>query len=365
MPALFPSLRARYFIFPFLGLFAMAFSWITPLPWPFLLVLAVFLVVIVFMAVSHAEVLALRLGEPFGSLVLAIAVTVIEVGLILVLMTADPDATKTLARDTVFSAIMITSGAMVGGSILISTVRNKVAVFNPEGALGALAVLASLSILSLVLPTVTTSSPGPTFSASQLIFATVASLALYVTFLAMQTLRHRDYFLPPVEPTVEFVAEDHLQPPSSRQALMSLLGLTVALITVVGLAQVTSPLIQEAVSVLGLPQLVVAVSIAVLVLLPETISAYKAARLDRIQTSLNLAYGSALASIGLTIPAIAMISLLTGIEINLGLGASEIVLLILTLIVSVITVIPGRATILQGAVHLSIFGAFILVVFSP
>lgn len=365
MTTKFLSLRSRFFIVPVLGVVLLGLTWNIDLPWFLLLGLAALLVAVVAIAVSHAEVIALRVGEPFGSLVLAVAVTVIEVGMILVLMTSDPESTKNLARDTVFAAIMITTGAMVGGSILIRTWNNRVAVFNPEGVLGALAVLASLSILSLVLPSFTISSSGPTFTTTQLIFAAVTSLVLYLTFLAMQTLRHRDFFLPPTETNQLPAKNDHVDPPSSKQATMSVFGLLISLLAVVGLAQVTSPLIRETVAFFGLPQLVVAVSIAVVVLLPESLSAFKAARYGRTQNSLNLAYGSALASIGLTIPTIAVISLLFDFDINLGLGPTEIVLLILTLIVSVMTIVPGRATILQGAVHLSIFGAFLMVVFTP
>jgi Ca2+:H+ antiporter len=361
----FSGLRPTYFAFPALGLLFLALSWGQTLALPVLLVLGLVLIATVFVAVHHAEVVALRVGEPYGSLILAMAVTIIEVGMILVLMIDNPEANKNLARDTVFTAIMITTGGMIGGALLIKSLRRKVATFSPEGVVGALAALASLSLLSLVLPSFTTSSSGPTFSPTQLAFAALASLVVYLTFVAMQTVRHRDYFLPPAKLNSTQSLTVHVNPPTSQQAIFSAIGLVGSLVAVVGLAKVTSPLVQGVVNGLGLPQTVVALSIAAVVLLPESISAMKAALYGRTQTSLNLAMGSALASIGLTIPAIAIISLVFGFQVNLGLGATEISLLILTLFVSALTLIPGKASILQGAVHLTIFGAFILLVFTP
>ncbi len=365
MATKFTGLRAGYFATPAIGLFLLALSWNQVLATPVLLILGLVLVAMVFVAVHHAEVVALRVGEPFGSLVLAVAVTVIEVGMIIVLMIDSPETTQNLARDTVFTAIMITIGGMIGGAILIKSVKRKIATFSPEGVVGALAALASLSILSLVLPTFTTSTPGPTFSDTQLLFAAVTSLVLYLTFVAMQTVRHRDYFLPPASPSGTQSLTVHVKPPTLKQAQLSAIGLIVSLVVVVGLAKTTSPLVQGVVTGLGLPQMVVALSIAFVVLLPESISALKAAAYGRTQTSLNLALGSALASIGLTIPAIAIISLVFGYQVNLGLAPTEIALLFLALLVSALTLLPGKASILQGAVHLSIFGAFILVVFTP
>ena len=361
----FSGLRPSYFAFPALALLFLALSWEQALAAPVLVILGLVMMGAVFVAVHHAEVVALRVGEPFGSLILAVAVTIIEVGMILVLMIESPETTKNLARDTVFTAVMITTAGMVGGALLIKSLRRKVATFSPEGVVGALAALASLSILSLVLPSFTTSTVGPTFSPTQLAFAAVTSLVIYLTFVAMQTIRHRDYFLPPARLNSTQSLTIHVNRPTNQQAIFSVVGLVAALVAVVGLAKVTSPLVQGFVSNFGLPHTVVALSIAGVVLLPEFIAALKASLYGRTQTSLNLAMGSALASIGLTIPAIAVISLVFGYQVNLGLGATEISLLILTLFVSALTLLPGKASILQGAVHLSIFGAFILVVFTP
>ena len=361
----FRDLKPLYFAVPLGALFLLALSWDQSLGTGVLLFLGVVLAVCVFIAVSHAEVIALRVGEPFGSLILAAAVTIIEVGMIIVLVIENPDKTQNLARDTVFAAIMITTGAILGASIVIKSLRLKFSTFNPEGAVPALAALASLSVLSLVLPSFTTSTPGPTFNDTQLVFAAVTSLVIYLTFVLMQTVRHRDFFLPPPRANAPKIANSHFKSPTSTQAIYSIVGLVASLVAVVGLAKVTSPLIQGTVNTFGLPQMVVALSIALIVLLPESISALKAAAYGRTQTSINLALGSALASIGMTIPAIAAISIVFGYQVNLGLGPTEIALLFLALFVSALTLLPGKASLLQGAVHLSIFAAFVLVVFTP
>ena len=199
----------------------------------------------------------------------------------------------------------------------------------------------------------------------QLVFAAIVSLAIYITFIAVQTVRHRDYFLPPPKEDHTIPEESHVEPPSTKAALQSLAGLVISLIAVVGLAKVTSPLVQGVVDDYELPQMLVAISIAMVVLLPESISAIKSARYGRTQTSLNLAYGSALASIGLTIPVIALISLFSQYQFNLGLNPTELVLLALTFVVSILTVVPGRATLLQSIIHLSIFGSFLMFAATP
>jgi Ca2+:H+ antiporter len=313
-------------------------------------------------AVHHAEVVAHRVGEPFGSLVLAVAVTVIEVGLIITLMVSGGDGAATLARDTVFAAVMITCNGIVGLCLLVTALRHRVAVFNPEGTGAALATVITIATLSLVLPTFTTSSPGPQFTGPQLAFAAVASLVLYGLFVLVQNVRHRDYFLPVDAMDGE---TGHAGLPPTRRALVSFGLLLAALVAVVGLAKVESGTIEAGVAGAGLPQSFVGVVIALLVLLPETLAAVRNARRDRVQISLNLALGSAIASIGLTIPAIAIASVWLGGPLVLGLGATQIVLLALTAGVGVLTVMPGRATLLQAAVHLAICAAFFVLAASP
>jgi Ca2+:H+ antiporter len=316
-------------------------------------------------AVHHAEVVAHKVGEPYGSLVLAVAVTIIEVALIVTLMISGGDQTQTLARDTVFAAVMITCNGILGLSLLAGAVRRRIAVFNPEGTGGALAAVATIAGLSMVLPTFTTSRSGPEFSPAQLAFAAVCSLGLYLLFVAVQTRRHRDYFLPITTAGKVIDDEDHADPPTARAALTSLGLLLVALLAVVGLAKGISPAIESAVADAGLPQSVVGVVIALLVLLPETIAALRAAVRDRIQTSLNLALGSAMASIGLTIPTIAVAMIWLDGPLVLGLGGTQMVLLALTVVVGTLTVVPGRANVLQGGIHLGLLAAFLFLATNP
>ncbi|GAJ84991.1 putative calcium/proton antiporter [Nocardia brasiliensis NBRC 14402] len=353
------------FVIPLLAAVALALTWGRSLSGVAVIVVAAALIGAVLAAVYHAEVVAHRVGEPFGSLVLAVAVTVIEVALIVTLMISGGDKAASLARDTVFAAVMITCNGIVGLALLVGALRRRVAVFNAEGTGAALATVATLATLSLVLPTFTTSTPGPEFSAAQLAFAAVASLALYGLFVMVQTVRHPDDFLPVEGDGVVTDDDAHETRPTVRAALLSLLLLFVALVCVVGLAKVVSPAIESAVASAGLPPSAVGVVIALLVLLPETLAAFNAARRDRVQISLNLALGSAMASIGLTIPVIAVATIWLDGPLVLGLGATQMVLLGLTVVVGTLTVVPGRATLLQGGVHLALFSAFVFLAASP
>jgi Ca2+:H+ antiporter len=319
------------------------------------------LIATVFAAVYHAEVVAHRTGEPFGTLVLAVAVTVIEVALIVSVMVAAPANKAGLARDTVFAAVMIVCNGIVGLCLLWGGARHHEQGFQVHGASAALAVLAALTILTLVLPNVATTAPGPFFSTSQLVFAGIVSLVLYVSFVFVQTVRHRDYFLA-VEGGDE---EAHAAPPSGKTAAVSAGLLLAALVAVVGLAKALTPTLEIAIARVGAPKAVVGIVIAALVLLPEALAALRAARANRLQTSLNLALGSALASIGLTIPAVAVVSIVLGQPVELGLGEKDQVLLALTLLVGVITLGTGRTTVLQGIVHLVIFAVFLFFAVVP
>ena len=348
---------------PLLAAVVLALTWGTKPGTVALVIAGAFLAGAVLAAVHHAEVVAHRVGEPFGSLVLAVAVTVIEVALIVTLMVSGGDETATLARDAVFAALMITLNGIVGISLLIGALRRRFAEFNAEGTATALATVFTLATLSLVLPTFTTSRPGPEFSPAQLAFAAVASIALYGLFVVVQTVRHRDYFLP-VGPAAED-PEEHAAPPSDREALTSLALLVVSLVAVVGLAKTESPAIEDAVAAIGAPQSAVGVVIALLVLLPETTAAVRNARRDRVQTSFNLALGSAIASIGLIIPVIAIASIWLEGPLELGLGPTQMVLLAITVVVGALTVLPGRATIQEGGLHLVLFAAFVFLAIRP
>ncbi|MGN9810324.1 calcium:proton antiporter [Micromonospora sp. BQ11] len=350
---------------PLLAVVVLILTWGRDLPGAVVAVVALLLAGAVLAAVHHAEVVAHRVGEPYGSLVLAVAVTVIEVALIVTLMISGGEKTQTLARDTVFAAVMITVNGILGLSLLLGALRRRVAVFNSEGTGGALATVATLATLSLVVPSFTTSRPGPEFSPAQLAFAAVASLALYGLFVLVQTGRHRDYFLPVTSEGRPVSEDEHAAPPSTKTALVSLGLLVVALVAVVGDAKTVSPTIEAAVAGANLPHSFVGVVIALLVLLPETLAATRAARRDRVQISLNLALGSAMASIGLTIPAIAIASIWLDGPLLLGLGGTQMTLLALTVVTGVLTVVPGRATVLQGGVHLVLLAAFVFLAASP
>jgi Ca2+:H+ antiporter len=316
-------------------------------------------------AVHHAEVVAHRVGEPYGSLVLAVAVTVIEVALIVTLMFGGGGDAATLARDTVFAAVMITCNGIVGLSLLAGTLRQHEVPFNAGGAGAALATVTTLATLGLVLPTFTTATPGPQFSPPQLAFAATVSLALYGLFVVVQTGRHRDYFLPTTVDGALMEDEVHAHPPTVQVATFSMSLLLVALVAVVGTAKLVSPTVERAVLSAGMPLSVVGVVIALLILLPETLAAVRAARRGRLQISLNLAYGSAMASIGLTIPTMALVSPWLPVPLHLGLGSVHIVLLALTTVVSVLTVVPGRATLLQAGVHMSLLAAYLFLSVTP
>jgi Ca2+:H+ antiporter len=341
---------------PVIGLLLLVATWGSHPPTVILVIVGVFLAASVLGAVHHAEIIAHRVGEPFGSLVLAVAVTVIEVGLIVTLMVGDSEGNQTLARDTVFAAAMITTNGILGMSVLVAALRDHTASFNAEGTATALATVSTLAVMTLVLPTFTTSAPGPEFTSSQLAFAAVVSVALYGLFVFVQTVRHRDYFV---------ADEEHAAPPTDREALISLSLLVVALVAVVGLAKIESEPIEDVVTGLGAPKSAVGVVIALLVLGPETLAAYRNARRGRVQTSLNLALGSAMASIGLTIPAIAVASIWLEGPLVLGLDSTQIVLLVITMVVGALTVLPGRATVQEGGVHLVLFAAFVFLALNP
>jgi Ca2+:H+ antiporter len=319
------------------------------------------LITTVFAAVYHAEVVAHRVGEPFGTIVLAIAVTVIEVALIVSVVIAAPAEKADLARDTVFAAVMIVCNGIVGACLLWGGARHREQGFHVQGASAALAVLAALTILTLILPNVATSVPGPVFSTTQLVFAAVVSLVLYGGFIFVQTVRHRDYFLP-FEPESQGT---HALAPPNRAALISFGLLLVALVAIVGLAKSLTPVVETGVRLLNVPKGLVGIIIAALVLMPESLAALQAARANRLQTSLNLALGSALASIGLTIPAVAVVSIVLHQPITLGLEPKDQVLLALTLFISVITLGTGRTTVLQGVIHLAIFAVFLFFAIVP
>ena len=327
-----------------------------------MVVCALMLVGAVIAAVHHAEVVAHRVGEPFGTLVLAVAITVIEVALIVSMMLAGGPDKASLPRDTIYSAVMIICTGVVGLCLLVGGLHHHEQSFQLAGASSALAALVALAGLSLVMPTFTTSAGEGLYTVSQLVFVGLSSVALWLVFVFVQTVRHRDYFLPPQNASDEAV---HARPPTMPQAWGSFGLLVVSLVSVVGLAKQLSPSIEAGVAAMGAPKAVIGIAIALLVLLPETWAAVRAARADRLQTSMNLALGSALASIGLTIPAVVLASVLLDLPLVLGLSPKDLVLLALTFMVSTITLATGRTNVMQGAVHLVLFAAFLFLSLVP
>jgi Ca2+:H+ antiporter len=328
---------------------------------PITAVESIALVGTVFAAVYHAEVVAHRVGEPFGSLVLAVAVTIIEVALIISMMVAGGGDTAGLPRDTVFAAVMIVCNGIVGFCLLAGGLRHREQTIQLQGAQAALSVIIPLTTLTMVLPNVTSTTPGPTFSSSQLVFVAFVSLTLYGSFLFVQTVRHRDFFLPENGGG----EESHAALPSNRLAFLSAGLLFVSLVLVVALAKFLTPVLEEVIERAGAPRSFVGIVIAGLVLLPEGLAAYRAAKANRLQTSMNLALGSVLATIGLTIPAVAGVSMLFHIHLTLGLSRTEELLLALTLGVSLLTIGTGRTTVLQGIVHLVLLATFLFLSLVP
>ncbi len=314
----------------------------------------------VMLAVHHAEVIAHRVGASLGALILALSVTVIEVGLIVALMTNDTPESAVVARDTVFSAVIIVTNGIIGICLLLGGLRYKELGFHVQGASSLLSVLAVLSGLTLVLPNYTTSTEGSTYSHGQLIFASMASLAIYILLVFFQTKSHRDYFEAPSSQ-----GENQHERPSAKQTYLSFICLLVSLSVVIGLAKSLSPTIEAGVAAMGAPRSVVGIVIALLVLLPEMWAAIQAARNNQLQTSLNLALGSGAASIALTIPAVSFFSIVTDRNLVLGLDPKGIAFLLITFITGGLTLGTGRTTALQGSIHLVLLLSYLVLSFIP
>jgi len=316
----------------------------------------------VIVAVHHAEVVAHRVGEPLGTLVLALAVTAIETALILSMMIAGGEDMEALPRDAIYAAVMIICNGVVGICVLLGALAHREQTFRVEGAGAGLAALIVMSTLTLVLPVFTTTTPAGTYSSSQLLFVAATAAALWGIFIFVQTVRHRDYFIPVTAATNPDL---HAEPPTATAAWLSFGLLVVSLVAVVGLAKMLSPTIEAAVDAANAPRVVVGIVIAALVLLPETWAAARAARADRLQSSMNLAIGSALACIGLTVPVVVLASIVFQLPLVLGLEPKDIVLLALTFLLSAVTLGTGRTYMMQGAVHLVLFAAFLFLAFVP
>lgn len=352
------DLSLHSIVFPLIALFSLLIS--VPNSGIFSLGLGLCLIMAVLSAVHHAEVVAHKVGEPFGTIILALAITVIEVSLIVSLMISEGNnQPSVLARDTVFAAIMIILTGIIGLCLWTGGKKYKEQIFTQEGVSTALITLVAISVLTLVLPNYTTSEAGNMYSNSQLVFVAIVSLILYGGFIAMQTIRHRDYFLP-AENEDEITKEEvHAAPPNALTTIISIILLIVALVAVVLLSKKLSPTIENMVAVMGAPKSLVGVIIALVILLPEGLAAFRAAKNNRLQTSLNLALGSALASIGLTIPTVAILSYFTGLTVTLGIDAKSTLLLILSLFTVYSALNAGKTNIMQGVVLLVIFATYL------
>lgn len=322
-------------------------------------ILLVILFGTVFAAVHHAEVIAERIGEPYGTLLLTLAVTVIEVALIATIMLGEKEV-PTLARDTVFAVVMIVCNGLVGICILIGGLRYREQDFQVTGSNLYLSVLFVLATITLIMPNYTLTTPGPIYSAAQLGFVSVVTLILYGVFLYTQTIRHRDYFIGGAGGG----AEDE-SPMSNRMLVFSIALLLLSLLAVVLLAKKFSLVVDAVTAMIGAPPGFAGILVALLILLPESVAAISAARKNDLQKSINLALGSSLATIGLTIPAVAVAAWALDKQLVLGLNAQEMVLLLLTFFLSMLTFGTGRTNILFGLVHLVVFAVFIFMVFVP
>jgi len=313
----------------------------------------------VFAAVHHAEVIAERIGEPYGTLLLTLAVTIIEVALIATIMLGDKPV-PALARDTVFAVVMIVCNGLVGLCIFIGGLRYREQDFQVSGANLYLSVLFVLATITLIMPNYTLTAPGPVYSAAQLGFVSVVTLILYGVFLYTQTIRHRDYFINEASGTA---ADGSAL--SNRMLVLSFALLLVSLLAVVLLAKKFSLVVDIAIASIGAPPAFAGVLVALLILLPESVAAISAARKNDLQKSINLALGSSLATIGLTVPAVAVAAYTLDKQLVLGLNGQEMVLLVLTFVISMLTFGTGRTNILFGLVHMVVFAVFLFMVFVP
>ena len=350
---------ATYLFVPIIAILAYLFKPVEPGVF-YNVFMAVSLVGAVLCGVHFAEVVAHKVGEPFGTLILAIAITIIEVSLIITLSSAGGEAAHTLARDTVFAAAMIIITGIVGICLLVGGIRFSEQEFGMKGMSAAIVTLTAISVLAFILPNYLLTVPGPFYSESQLIFVSIVTLILYLSFTFVQTVRHRDYFLPKANDE-----DSHADPPNAITTLVSVVMLLISLVGVVLLAKGVTPVLEKVLLSVGAPMSFVGVIVAMVILLPEGLSAIKNARKDRLQISLNLALGSALASIGLTIPSVAVASLIMDTPLTLGIDMKSTLLLITSLFCLALSLRTGQTTIMQGIVLLVLFFVYLFTSLVP
>lgn len=315
-------------------------------------------------SIYNAEIIAKRVGPSVGTLILALSVTIIEVAMIVNIMSNSVSAAPSIARDTVFAAIMIVTNGIVGVSILVGGLKHKELGFQALGTGSLIAVLATLATLTMVLPNFTTTTNGPTYNERQLIFVSATALFMYVALVWAQTKTYKNYFEPLSEKELKKL-ETNDYVPSRIKAIVSFFGLIISLVTVVGFAKLLSPSIANIVDFMGAPQATVGIIVAILVLAPEAFAAFNAAKINQLQTSLNLALGSGAASIALTVPVVSIYSIIANQNLILGIDNKSIVFLILTFIAAGFTFGAGRTTVLHGIVHLVIMFSYLLLSFIP
>ncbi len=316
-----------------------------------------------FGAIRHADELAEILGEPYGTLLLTLSVVTIEVVLISMIMLTG-NANPTLARDTMFSVLMIVLNAMVGGALIAGGLRYGQQAFNLDGARSYLGVIVPFAVIPLVLPNFTTSTDTATLTGLQALAFGLFTVLLYVVFLALQTATHRTFFEDPRERAV-VVAQTHGAGHKGPHPMVHAALLVLLLLPFVAMAEELAHYVDYGIAELHAPPVLGGILIAALVLLPEGVSAVKAARADSLMRSVNICLGSALSTMGLTIPTVLLIGFLTGHTIILGLSEVSIVMLATTLLVSILT-FTGRSTnVLQGLVHLVLFGVFLILAVHP
>lgn len=313
----------------------------------------------VFRVVHHAEGLAQVLGEPLGTLILTLAVIGIEVALITAVMLTGDNA-PTLARDTMFSVLMIVMNGLVGLCLLLGGLRHGLQVFNLSGANAYLVVLLPVAITALVLPSTTQSAPGGGLSPLQTIFQIVISLVLYGTFLLFQTVQKPTAFQQPHDASGH---DSHAHKFEARGVPFHTLGLLMAMLPLVLMAKKLAIYVDFGIGQVGAPVALGGFIVAILILTPEGLAALESARKNQMQRAVNICLGSALATIGLTVPAVLLASWIVDLPIELGLETPEIVLLVLTLAISIVTFVSARTNSLQGVVHLAVFLAYVVLIF--
>lgn len=321
------------------------------------------LIFCVMSAVHHSEIVAHRVGEPYGTIILAVSITIIEVAIIISLMTSGGKEYAAFARDTVYAAVMLLLNGIVGLCLFIGGRKFHTQTFSPHSVKIALVSLVSIVAFTMILPTFTNSKSGPYYTESQLLFEIFACLAIYTAFISAQTVRHREYFISDDADSKN--NENKVNLISNSSLIISLVFLIISLILVVLLAKTLSHPIEQLIVSQGLPKSLVGIIIAAIILLPEGIAAVSAARNNKLQTSLNLALGSAIASIGLTIPAVSVASYIYDFPLVLGLDIFSILLLVISIFTVMLSLIGGRSNALYGVVLLVNLVAFIFLTIHP